>query len=385
MSFVEELLKDRYACFEKYREKSPFFDAELNAHIILDLNDAMEILKRSGITANRKQQQMNSLKACPYSGKISDFYSKWLMYMEGEEHTRLRKLVFSALSDSMDNIESIVFKAFIENIIPVLSSKNNNVEFISNVVSPFIIDILSSVFGVDRSMYSKIISSSKPIVSFISSGSLGSDSIRKEVINSLLITENIIDLCIKDCDLSTKSTLANLINQKVEVNDIRPLLINILIDGYDPLISAVSQFFYLISKEVTMPNDIDQIELFNEIIRLEPAFQYCARIALENIHLNGYTINKGGRFMAFISSSNRDPENFIDPNSINIRSKKNKHISFGIGKHRCIGAILSQKIMTNLIKLIKQHNQGKLSYISSEWTNNIGFRALEKLYIEVKK
>nr|WP_284700523.1 cytochrome P450 [Serratia symbiotica] len=78
-------------------------------------------------------------------------------------------------------------------------------------------------------------------------------------------------------------------------------------------------------------------------MRLEPPFQYCARVAIEDLYIGNYKIKKDERIMFFISAANRDPAAFQFADKIMSLNKEFKHLSFGTGKHLCLGANLSKK------------------------------------------
>ncbi|TCJ94820.1 cytochrome P450 [Volucribacter psittacicida] len=383
MTTQYELLKDRFQYFSKHRSKEIFFDNDLNSHIILNFKTAVEFLKMPEMSSNRKKQQFSNLSTCPYSSKVLDFYSNWLMYMDGDIHKEYRQLAVKALSFSSKNLDNIVINSFNKYIRPYITTKQNNIEFVSNVLHPFTIDILSTIFGIDRDIYNKIILSSKPIVSFITNGEIGSLNERKKVLTSLELTQNILDDCIKSCK-SENSFIGYLLDNKISIEKIRPLLINILIDGYDPLISVINYYFYILAKKIHVPKDISNVGLFDELVRLEPSFQYCARVAKQDVYINNYLIKKGERVTMFISSANRDPSVFMDHKQIKIRMKKDKHISFGAGKHRCLGANIAQKVVTMLISSMKELETLGIKLIDENWINNVGFRAINKLYIKVE-
>ncbi|USS96175.1 cytochrome P450 [Serratia symbiotica] len=96
MNFKADLLKNRYRSYQKYRRESPFFDPELNSHIVLKYEDITYLLKSTGLSSNRKRSQFDKLRQCPFSRNTVDFYDQWLMYMDVSAHSDVRKLVASS-------------------------------------------------------------------------------------------------------------------------------------------------------------------------------------------------------------------------------------------------------------------------------------------------
>lgn len=53
----------------------------------------------------------------------------------------------------------------------------------------------------------------------------------------------------------------------------------------------------------------------------------------------------GDRVIAPFGAANRDPEVFPDPHAVRLDRRRNKHLAFGTGAHRCIGASLARMEM----------------------------------------
>lgn len=67
-----------------------------------------------------------------------------------------------------------------------------------------------------------------------------------------------------------------------------------------------------------------------------------ARTATEDVELRGVTIKKGERLMLAISSACRDADVFADADTVDFHRVPNRHIAFGVGAHRCLGAHLAR-------------------------------------------
>ena len=70
-----------------------------------------------------------------------------------------------------------------------------------------------------------------------------------------------------------------------------------------------------------------------------------ARLATEDVTVNGVTIPEGSRVLMNFPAANRDPEVFPDPDTVILDRAHNRHVAFGIGIHRCAGSNLARMEM----------------------------------------
>jgi cytochrome P450 len=70
-----------------------------------------------------------------------------------------------------------------------------------------------------------------------------------------------------------------------------------------------------------------------------------ARLATEDVTINGVTIPEGSRVLMNFPGANRDPEVFPDPDTVILDRAHNRHVAFGIGIHRCAGSNLARMEM----------------------------------------
>ena len=93
-----------------------------------------------------------------------------------------------------------------------------------------------------------------------------------------------------------------------------------------------------------------------EILRYKPAVGWMRRTAVDDFEYKGQKIKKHDVVYLGNYAANRDPEVFPDPHRFDIhREFKKPALTFGVGRHYCLGAALAQmEIELALSKLIQQ-------------------------------
>lgn len=67
-----------------------------------------------------------------------------------------------------------------------------------------------------------------------------------------------------------------------------------------------------------------------------------ARVATEDVELQGCPIKAGEKVLLNFPAANRDPEVFERPDEVDFDRPENRHVAFGAGIHRCAGANLAR-------------------------------------------
>jgi len=79
-----------------------------------------------------------------------------------------------------------------------------------------------------------------------------------------------------------------------------------------------------------------------ETLRYDTSSQMLLRVARRPIELHGTTIAEGERVLLLVGSANRDESVFPDPDRYDIDRDTSKLVSFGSGRHFCMGAPLAR-------------------------------------------
>src|SRR4029079_18698407 len=92
-----------------------------------------------------------------------------------------------------------------------------------------------------------------------------------------------------------------------------------------------------------------------EFLRYFSPLQTNARTVAADVELGGQSLREGERVLGSWAAANRDPEEFEDPDSVDVTRLPNRHAAFGIGMHRCIGSnIARMEIKIMLREVLKR-------------------------------
>jgi cytochrome P450 len=80
----------------------------------------------------------------------------------------------------------------------------------------------------------------------------------------------------------------------------------------------------------------------SETLRFDPSTQAIARSTTEDVELHGTTVPAGARVLLLVGSANRDADVFDDPDRFDIDRDTGRSLSFGAGRHYCLGSHLGR-------------------------------------------
>lgn len=117
-----------------------------------------------------------------------------------------------------------------------------------------------------------------------------------------------------------------------------------------------------------------------EILRYDSPVKRAPRIAAEDLEVGGKTIRKSERVLLVLSSANRDPRQFADPDTLDLSRSPNPHVSFGGGPHHCLGVNLAKLEGQEALKGITQRfSPFRLETEKLEYQTLLNIRGLKSL------
>jgi cytochrome P450 len=136
----------------------------------------------------------------------------------------------------------------------------------------------------------------------------------------------------------------------------------------------------------------DQWELFKEdpvgrakwateeCLRYDAPVKSIQRLASQDLEMRDKVMRKDERIRWFISSANRDPNVFAEPDRFDITRQPNPHVAFGNGVHHCLGATLARVEGQEVFKALAERFPSlELETEELDYQPSITFRSLKSL------
>ncbi|MCW2494473.1 cytochrome P450 [Jatrophihabitans sp.] len=159
-------------------------------------------------------------------------------------------------------------------------------------------------------------------------------------------------------DLTTQLINATVDGEPVPQDRLVGMLPPMVAGGLDTTQSVTSQTIRHFAEHPALQDRLrDESTPITDVV--EEALRYFApvgplRAAIQDTELAGTQIKAGDRLHFMSQLANRDPQEFGDPDELQLDRETNRHLAFGLGPHRCIGAALGRVVLA--VALEEFHN-----------------------------
>ncbi|MEC4570293.1 cytochrome P450 [Streptomyces virginiae] len=122
-----------------------------------------------------------------------------------------------------------------------------------------------------------------------------------------------------------------------------------------------------------------------ELLRFESSVQFWpTRSAVQDIAIAGTTIPKGAPIFLAYGAANRDPEQFTDPDELDLERPDNQHLGFSQGIHFCFGAPLARlEVQSAVGEFVRRVENPRLVEDPPPYRRNQIFRGPRHVLVDI--
>ena len=286
-------------------------------------------------------------------GPLHEEIVRNIININGPDHRRLRNLVNPALAPRAVDRYRPSMRQFLEELLATIPS-DGRCEFISSFAKPYPSLVIAAVMGAPLSDGPKLYEWSNWIQRQFDPNSLLSERPRiEQAVSEFYVWADALIGERRDSpgeDLITDLIAAEAEGERLNHDELRNLILNILVGGVDTSQSQLAHALRLLAARPdqweVLRGDPSGLALaaVDEALRYEPITPFTARITTAEIEYRGVTFPAGSVVLVSAWHANRDGAP-LDEFDITADRSGLRTLTFGAGIHYCVGANLARAEM----------------------------------------
>lgn len=396
-----DFLQNPYPAYEWLRENDPVhwhLDSQSSGMWLITRYKDVEACLRDPRLSSGGRRGSHTLNAIDEKVREANqdflaFYSKWLLFADPPDHTRLRKLANKGFTRG--HVEKLrpYMKGLAEGLLEKLP-KSEPVDFMQEfaVIMPAM--VIVEMLGVPQKDRDRLVKWSNDVAALIGLMKVSPDIVEKIRSSYLAMTDYFMKHIENLRNHPQDNVLSSMIQaveegDRLTTDELYAQAVILLIGGHETTRNLIGSGLHLLLRH---PEQMALLrrrpELMastvEEILRYESPIQFIGRTAREDFDLNGKAIKKGQVVMLMLASAHRDPDVFEEPDRFDIQRHPNKHLAFGAGRHLCLGAPLGRvQGQVVLEALLNRYNQIALEREDVIWVSSPVFRGITSLHVSL--
>ena len=344
--FLPEVREDPYPQYQALREADPVHRSPfLNMWVLTRYEDVALVLRDQRFSADRtKWEGFQALEGFqPVRSLLS---------LDPPDHTRLRTLVTKAFKPRVVEQLRPQAQVIVDEALDRAASLGE-MELIEDLAYPLPVAVIAGMLGVPRDDWPRFREWSRVLVSSLDPVALpDSDQISAVRAAEDALSEYLSGVVAERRRAPRDDLISALIavEERGDVLNERELLVMLnllLVAGHETTVNLIGNGMLALLRN---PEQLALLrrrpELLEsaveELLRFDSPVQLTGRIAAEACAVGGQQIGRGQLILALLGAANRDPQQFPDPDRLDLTRSPNQHFSFGRGIHFCLGAPLAR-------------------------------------------
>ena len=337
----------------------PFYQALRRFEPVHHSPDGSLFLTRyADVVAVYKDRRFSSDKKIEFKPKFGDgwlyvHHTTSLVFNDPPLHTRVRRLIMGALNPRALSALEPKLVALIDRLLDAAAARGG-MDVIEDFASAIPIQVIGDLLGVPqadrgplRGWSLLILGALEPVLTEaqLAAGNRAVADFRDYLIE--LVADRRRHLGDPDSDMLSRLILGEADGDKLTEEELLQNCIFLLNAGHETTTNLIGNG---VAALLDHPQELARLRAdpsliksaVEEFLRYESSNQLGNRRAAEAVEIAGQTYPEGTLITLGIGAANRDPEEFPDPDRLDITRAPNRHLAFGSGMHACAGMTLAR-------------------------------------------
>ena len=374
--------EDPYPVYARLRAEAPVYrNDEFDFWALSRHEDLLAAFRNVDTFSNAYGVSLEPAAFGPDAHKMMSFLA-----LDPPRHTRMRSLVGKGFAPSrVAQMEDRIREIALEHLEPALD--RGSFDFIADFAGKLPMDVISELVGVPRADRAEV----RRLADLVVHREEGVFDVPRTGMESALTLvayyQDMVDerRRARRDDLTSDLLDVELDGEKLTDEEVIAFLFLMVVAGNETTTKLLGNAWYWgwrNPEERAKPfGDPARVgDWIEETLRFDTSSQMVLRVVRQPLELHGTVIPEGGRVLLLIGSGNRDESVFPDPDRYDLDRDTSKLISFGNGRHFCMGAPLARlEARVGLGELLKRVDGYEVDADGIQRVHSINVRGLAAL------
>lgn len=385
-------VRDPYPVFARLRQDDPVHRSEsLGGWMLTRDADVGHVLRSDAFSADTIRPFVEARAAHdPDVARLGRLAPLWAVFNDPPDHTRLR----TALNQGFTNRQVRQLRDFVADVTEVLLlplTTRTHAEFVRDFAYPLPALVIARLLGVPDRDVDRFKQWSDDLGEFVTTGT---DPQRYATASAAMeemgddFSAMVRDRRSRPADDLLTPLVAALDAGVMESEDeLVSNCILLLFAGHETTTNLLTSGLYHLACH---PEELERLRhdrslyptAVEEILRFDNPAHGLTRLTKTATEIAGVRIGAGDRIFAFVTAANRDPAVHADPDRLDVGRSPNRHLSFGLGIHYCLGAPLARlEALVALPRIVE--TLAALQVVEEPtWKPLLVLRSIDALHVE---
>lgn len=393
--FTDHLVQDPYPTYRRFLNEGPIHFLERGSGpgiwAIFSYKHCSALLKDPRLTARRSGSTLISFS--PEQQKelapLAAMLGQWMLFIDAPEHSRLRKLINQGFSLAVIDGLRVQVETVVGEMVGSLQT-SSEVDLMKGIAHPLPVLIIGRMLGLPDRMEGQMTEWSDAIATFIGNPLRTLDQARSAQHAMLSLTDYFRQV-VAERRVQKGSDLVSLLleieadGEVLTEDEVYAQCIMLLFAGHETTRNLIGNgMLTLLQRREELDRLREEPKMtrsaVEELLRFESPVQGASRLLREDMEIEGHVIRAGSPLFLMLGSANRDPQQFPDPDRLDLARLNNSHLAFGAGAHFCIGNQIARlEAQVAILQLVQTFPKMQLAGSNPGWLPNFALRGLSSL------